>query len=43
VKLDVLNVTDRHQFRARSGDTLGDVIAQALPGRRWQVTLRHRF
>jgi iron complex outermembrane recepter protein len=43
VKLDVFNLTDRHYFRARTGDTLGDVIAQAMPGRRWQVTLRHRF
>ena len=42
-KLDVFNVTDRHYFRARTGDTLGDVIAQAMPGRRWQLTLRHRF
>jgi hypothetical protein len=43
LKLDVFNCTDRHYFRARTGDTLGDVIAQAMPGRRWQLTLRHRF
>jgi hypothetical protein len=42
-KLDVSNVFDTHYFRARTGDTLGDVIAQTLPGRRWQLTARYRF
>ncbi len=43
VKLDVFNLTDQHYFRARTGDTLGDVIAQAMPGRRWQLTAKYRF
>jgi iron complex outermembrane recepter protein len=42
-KLDIFNMTDRRYFRARTGDTLGDVIAQSMPGRRWQLTARHRF
>jgi iron complex outermembrane recepter protein len=42
-KLDVFNAGDRRYFRARTGDTLGDVIAQAMPGRRWQLTARYRF
>jgi iron complex outermembrane recepter protein len=42
-KLDVFNAADRRYFRARTGDTLGDVIAQAMPGRRWQLTGRYRF
>ena len=40
VKLDALNVTNARYFRARTGDVLGDVIAQAMPDRRWLVTLR---
>jgi iron complex outermembrane receptor protein len=43
VKLDVFNLTNRHYFRARTGDTLGDVIAQAMPGRRWQITAKYKF
>lgn len=43
VKLDVFNAGDRHYFRARTGDTLGDVIAQAMPDRRWQFTIRRRL
>jgi hypothetical protein len=43
LKLDVFNATDAHYFRARTGDTLGDVIAQAMPGRRWQITVRYTF
>jgi outer membrane receptor protein involved in Fe transport len=43
IKLDVSNVGDVHYFRARTGDTLGDVIAQAMPGRRWQATARYKF
>ena len=42
-KLDVLNVTNEQWYRARSGDTLGDPLAQAMPDRRWQVTLRFTF
>ena len=43
LKFDVFNLTDRHNFRARTGDTLGDVIAQAMPGRRWQLTAKYKF
>jgi outer membrane receptor protein involved in Fe transport len=43
VKLDVLNFTNQRWFRARSGDTLGDPLAQAMPDRRWQVTMRFTF
>lgn len=43
VKLDVFNVTNEQYFRARTGDTLGDVIAQSMPGRRYQFTVKHGF
>lgn len=43
LKLDVFNVGNVGYFRARTGDTLGDVIAQAVPGRRWQITAKIRF
>lgn len=43
LKLDVFNVADKHYFRARTGDTLGDVIAQAMPGRSWQITAKYKF
>jgi len=39
-KLDVFNVTNEQYFRARTGDTLGDVIAQSMPGRRYQFTVK---
>jgi outer membrane receptor protein involved in Fe transport len=43
VKLDVLNATDARYFRARTGDTLSDSLAQAMPDRRWQATIRAKF
>jgi len=43
VKLDVQNLTDERYFRARTGDTLADVLASAMPDRRWQLTIRTRF
>ena len=43
IKLDVSNMLDERYFRARTGDTLGNVLAQALPDRRWQLTLRTTF
>jgi len=43
LKLDAFNVGNVHYFRARTGDTLGDVIAQAVPGRHWQLTAKVRF
>jgi outer membrane receptor protein involved in Fe transport len=43
VKYDVLNLLDERYFRPRTGDTLGDSLVSAMPGRRWQVTLRMRF
>lgn len=43
LKLDVANIADTHYFRARTGEVLGDVIAQAMPGRRAQITATYRF
>lgn len=43
VKLDLFNVLDERYFKPRTGDTLGDALAQAMPGRRWQVTFRRNF
>ncbi|HZF30962.1 MAG TPA: TonB-dependent receptor [Gammaproteobacteria bacterium] len=43
VKYDVLNMFDERYFRPRTGDTLGDPLVSAMPGRRWQITLRMRF
>lgn len=43
VKLDVLNALDEHYYRARTGDALGDALAQAMPARHWQLTLRRSF
>jgi outer membrane receptor protein involved in Fe transport len=42
-KLDVGNVTDEQYFRARTGDTLGEVLAQAMPGRTWRTTMKAEF
>jgi iron complex outermembrane recepter protein len=42
-KFDVTNISDEHYFRARTGDTLGDVIAQAMPGRRVQFSATYKF
>jgi iron complex outermembrane receptor protein len=43
LKLDVLNLLDARYFRARTGDALGDPLAQAMPARHWQLTLKHAF
>lgn len=43
VKLDLFNALDKRYFKPRTGDTLGDALAQAMPGRRWQVTLRRSY
>jgi iron complex outermembrane recepter protein len=43
VKLDVNNAFNERHFRARTGDTLGNVLAQALPDRRCQLTLKYSF
>jgi iron complex outermembrane recepter protein len=42
-KLDVFNLTNERYFRARTGDTLGDVLAQAMPDRHWQLSLKVTF
>lgn len=42
-KLDVGNVFDEQYFRARTGDTLGEVLGQAMPGRTWRTTLKFMF
>lgn len=43
VKFDVNNAFNERYFRARTGDTLGNVLAQALPDRRCQLTLKYSF
>ncbi len=43
VKADVFNFTDQRYFRARNGDTLADLPVSALPGRRYQFTVRRDF
>jgi outer membrane receptor protein involved in Fe transport len=43
VKYDVLNLLDERYFRARSGDTLGDTLVSAMPGRHWQASVKLRF
>jgi hypothetical protein len=43
LRLTVFNLADKRYFRARTGDTLGDVLAQAMPDRRWQATVRYKF
>jgi hypothetical protein len=43
VKLDLLNALDERYFRARSGDALGDALAQAMPARHWQLTIKREF
>jgi iron complex outermembrane receptor protein len=43
LKLDIANITDEQYFRARTGDTLGDVIAQAMSGRRAQLSATMKF
>ncbi|HEX2585224.1 MAG TPA: TonB-dependent receptor plug domain-containing protein [Steroidobacteraceae bacterium] len=42
-KLDIFNITNERYFRARTGDTLGDVIAQSMPGRRYQLTVKFTY
>ena len=42
-KLDLHNALDERYFRARTGDALGDALAQAMPLRHWQLTLRRTF
>jgi iron complex outermembrane receptor protein len=43
VKLDINNLTNERYFRARAGDTLGNVLAQAMPDRRWQLSAKYVF
>ncbi len=43
LKLDVRNLSDERYFRARSGDTLGEIFVQAMPGRTWTATIRTNF
>jgi outer membrane receptor protein involved in Fe transport len=42
-KLDIYNLLNERYFKPRTGDTLGDVLAQAMPDRRWQVTAKYKF
>jgi iron complex outermembrane recepter protein len=43
IKADVSNLFDERYFRGRTGDTLGNVLAQAMPDRRWQITMKYVF
>jgi outer membrane receptor protein involved in Fe transport len=43
VKLSVDNVFDKVWFKARTGDTLGDALAQVMPGRKLNVTAKYKF
>jgi iron complex outermembrane receptor protein len=43
IKADVFNLTNERYFRARTGDALGDVLAQAMPDRHWQATIKKSF
>lgn len=43
LKFDVSNLFNERYFRARTGDVLGNVLAQALPDRRWQFTVKAEF
>ena len=43
IKLDILNALDERYYRARTGDALGDALAQAMPARHWQLTLKRTF
>jgi outer membrane receptor protein involved in Fe transport len=43
VKADIYNLLDERYFRARNGDRLGDVLAQAMPDRHWELTVRVSF
>ncbi len=42
-KLDASNLFNERYFRARTGDTLGNPLAQVMPDRRWQFTVRMKF
>jgi outer membrane receptor protein involved in Fe transport len=42
-KLDVSNLFDETYYRARTGDFLGNPLAQAMPDRRWQLTLKSKL
>ena len=43
IKLDVKNITDEQYFRGRNGDTAGDVLISAMPGRSYQVVVTKTF
>lgn len=43
LQFDVSNLFNRPWFRARTGDTLGDVLAQVMPDRRLQLTAKYKF
>ncbi len=43
LKADVFNFTNQRYFRARNGDTLADLPVSAMPGRRFQLTVRRDF
>jgi iron complex outermembrane receptor protein len=42
-KFDLYNIFDERYFKPRTGDTLGDALAQAMPDQRWQLTVKIDF
>lgn len=42
-KFDVFNLMDERYFKPRTGDTSGDFYMQAMPGLRWQASVRYKF
>lgn len=43
LKFDVRNVTDERYWRSRTGDSLGDMLVQAMPGRTFVATVKVKF
>ncbi|WP_421794190.1 TonB-dependent receptor plug domain-containing protein [Hydrocarboniphaga effusa] len=43
LRADVFNLNNERYFRARTGDTLADLPVSAMPDRRFQFTVSHRF
>ena len=43
LKFDVKNLFDKEYFRARTGDTLGETLVQAMPGRTLSTTFNVEF
>jgi hypothetical protein len=42
-RLNAFNLENKRHFKPRTGETLGDVLAQAMPGRRIEFSARYDF